>query len=206
MTDAALVLQEALNILVTGRRPVLHRGAQPPAALVQPVLPFHGRPARETPPVRADEVEDVVAAWANGRFEPVRADDVLLLAPVGPASAWRHAGIALGDLAARLLHRQHGATAYVGDTGSDVRHARAAGLRAIAVSYGYADIDDLARAGPDLVLHTPPASTLGADSSSPSTPPGQHRRLGVPGGRAAETVTSVLLQDRTFICATVRIR
>ncbi|MFF7780001.1 hypothetical protein ACFZCG_36945 [Streptomyces tanashiensis] len=104
MTDAALVLQEALSIPVTGRRPVLHRWAQPPAALVQPVLPFHGRPARETPPARADEVEDTVATWANGRFEPIRADGVLLLAPVGPASAWRHAGVALGDLAARLPH------------------------------------------------------------------------------------------------------
>ncbi|MFF7780003.1 HAD family hydrolase [Streptomyces tanashiensis] len=59
------------------------------------------------------------------------------------------------ELKLRRLHRQHGATAYVGDTGSDVRHARAAGLRAIAVGYGYADIDDLATAGPDLVLHTP---------------------------------------------------
>ncbi|GHG12136.1 HAD family hydrolase [Streptomyces filamentosus] len=55
----------------------------------------------------------------------------------------------------QLLQRQQGATAYVGDTGSDVRHARAAGLRAIAVSYGYADIADLTTAGPDLVLHTP---------------------------------------------------
>ncbi|MFD0077181.1 HAD family hydrolase [Streptomyces sp. NPDC127166] len=59
------------------------------------------------------------------------------------------------ELELRLLHRQHGATAYVGDTGSDVRHARAAGLRAIAISYGYADIDDLIAAGPDFVLHTP---------------------------------------------------
>ncbi|WP_369148140.1 HAD family hydrolase [Streptomyces sp. R44] len=59
------------------------------------------------------------------------------------------------ELKLRLLHRQHGATAYVGDTGSDVRHARAAGLRAIAISYGYADIDDLIAAGPDFVLHTP---------------------------------------------------
>ncbi|WP_179199724.1 HAD family hydrolase [Streptomyces sp. NRRL B-24572] len=54
----------------------------------------------------------------------------------------------------QLMHRQYGATAYIGDTGSDIRHAHAADLEAVAVSYGYADVDDLTAAGPDLVLHT----------------------------------------------------
>ncbi|MFF2777106.1 HAD family hydrolase [Streptomyces sp. NPDC058052] len=54
----------------------------------------------------------------------------------------------------QLVHRQYGATAYVGDTGSDVRHAHAADLQAVAVSYGYADADDLTAAGPNLVLDT----------------------------------------------------
>ncbi|MHC3393903.1 HAD family hydrolase [Streptomyces lavendulocolor] len=55
----------------------------------------------------------------------------------------------------RDLRTRYGASAYVGDTGSDVRHARAAGLTAIAVAYGYASREDLAAAGPDLILDTP---------------------------------------------------
>ncbi|MFF8786794.1 HAD family hydrolase [Streptomyces sp. NPDC015125] len=53
------------------------------------------------------------------------------------------------------LRAQHGATTYVGDTGSDVLHARKAGLRAVAVTYGYADLDDLTTAAPDYLLTTP---------------------------------------------------
>lgn len=55
----------------------------------------------------------------------------------------------------RILRQQYGATGYVGDTGSDVWHARAAGLQAIAVAYGYAGLDDLTGAEPDRLLTTP---------------------------------------------------
>ncbi|WP_030230364.1 HAD family hydrolase [Streptomyces sp. NRRL S-350] len=55
----------------------------------------------------------------------------------------------------RLLRTRHGATAYVGDTGSDVLHAHAAGLTAIAVAYGYASREDLAAAVPERILSTP---------------------------------------------------
>ncbi|GAB3120822.1 hypothetical protein GCM10027160_37460 [Streptomyces calidiresistens] len=55
----------------------------------------------------------------------------------------------------RDLRTRYGAGAYVGDTGSDVRHAHAAGLSAIAVAYGYASREDLAAAGPDRILATP---------------------------------------------------
>ena len=57
----------------------------------------------------------------------------------------------------RGLREGYGATAYVGDTGSDVRHARSAGLIAVAVAYGYAGCDDLTAAGPDHLLATPAA-------------------------------------------------
>ncbi|WP_435057709.1 HAD family hydrolase [Streptomyces sp. bgisy060] len=55
----------------------------------------------------------------------------------------------------RALRTRWGATAYVGDTGSDVRHARAAGLSAVAVAYGYASREDLNAARPDRLLDTP---------------------------------------------------
>jgi phosphoglycolate phosphatase-like HAD superfamily hydrolase len=55
----------------------------------------------------------------------------------------------------RHLRTRHGATVYVGDTGSDVRHARAAGLTAVAVAYGYASREDLVAAGPDRLMDTP---------------------------------------------------
>ncbi|MDN3260827.1 HAD hydrolase-like protein [Streptomyces sp. CSDS2] len=55
----------------------------------------------------------------------------------------------------RDLRTRYGATVYVGDTGSDVRHARAAGLTPVAVAYGYASREDLTAAGPDHLLDTP---------------------------------------------------
>ncbi|MGW6602614.1 HAD family hydrolase [Streptomyces sp. NPDC055036] len=55
----------------------------------------------------------------------------------------------------RDLRTQYGASAYVGDTGSDVRHAHAAGLTAIAVAYGYASREDVTAARPDRILDTP---------------------------------------------------
>ncbi|MEV7277718.1 HAD hydrolase-like protein [Streptomyces sp. NPDC093111] len=79
---------------------------------------------------------------------------------------WR-SGLRCGCVPRTSRRAAAGATAYVGDTGSDVRHARAADLRAIAVSYGYADIADLTTAGPDLVLHTPPSSPPGATAPVP---------------------------------------
>ena len=55
----------------------------------------------------------------------------------------------------RLLRDRYGATAYVGDTGSDVRHAHAVGLTAIAVAYGYAGREDLLASRPEHLLATP---------------------------------------------------
>ncbi|MFD7323946.1 HAD family hydrolase [Streptomyces sp. NPDC059875] len=55
----------------------------------------------------------------------------------------------------RSLRTRYGATAYVGDTGSDVHHAHGAGLTAIAVAYGYASREDLTAARPDHLLATP---------------------------------------------------
>ncbi|MEU7028894.1 HAD hydrolase-like protein [Streptomyces sp. NPDC046275] len=55
----------------------------------------------------------------------------------------------------RELRIRYGASAYVGDTGSDVRHAHAAELTAIAVAYGYASREDLTAAVPHLLLETP---------------------------------------------------
>ncbi|MCL3998891.1 HAD family hydrolase [Streptomyces lavenduligriseus] len=55
----------------------------------------------------------------------------------------------------RDLRTRYGATVYVGDTGSDIRHARAAGLTPVAVAYGYASREDLTAAGPDQLLDTP---------------------------------------------------
>lgn len=73
----------------------------------------------------------------------------------------------------RDLRTRYGASAYVGDTGSDVRHARAAGLTAIAVAYGYASREDLAAAGPDLLLATPAdlAAWCRADTGAPGPAP-----------------------------------
>lgn len=47
------------------------------------------------------------------------------------------------------------ATHYVGDTGSDMLHARAAGLIGVAVSYGYGSLADPALAAAGVVLSTP---------------------------------------------------
>ncbi|WP_331452048.1 phosphoribosyltransferase [Streptomyces sp. SS162] len=104
MIDAALVLQEALHIPVSSRTPVLRRWRRQPAALLQPMLPFRGRPAPKAPRIDTRNVEEAVTQWAEGRFEPVQADGALLLAPLGPASTWQHATAELGDLAARLPH------------------------------------------------------------------------------------------------------
>ncbi|BAU88082.1 hydrolase [Streptomyces laurentii] len=76
----------------------------------------------------------------------------------------------------RYLAGRHGVTTYIGDTGSDIRHAKAAGLRAIAVAYGYANADDLTAAGPDLVLHTPAdlaawCRLVEAPQAGPGSPP-----------------------------------
>lgn len=46
-------------------------------------------------------------------------------------------------------------TYYVGDTSGDVREARQAGVKAIAVLWGWHDRDRLARAGPDYLVAKP---------------------------------------------------
>ncbi|MHC3393902.1 hypothetical protein ACLQ2E_31235 [Streptomyces lavendulocolor] len=112
MSEAAGLLQHVLNDTASGREAAVPRvvrwWAQPPGALVQPRLPFGGTPAPETGPVLEGEEREMtlkaVARWAEGRFHPVRERQVLLLAPVGAASAWHQARSALEDLAG-LLHR-----------------------------------------------------------------------------------------------------
>ncbi|MFI2906817.1 HAD family hydrolase [Streptomyces sp. PDY-4] len=73
----------------------------------------------------------------------------------------------------RDLRTRWGASAYVGDTGSDVRHAHAAGLTAIAVAYGYASREDLTRAEPARLLGTPAdlATWCRAQTAGPTTAP-----------------------------------
>ena len=73
----------------------------------------------------------------------------------------------------RDLRTRWGASAYVGDTGSDVRHAHAAGLCAIAVAYGYASREDLISAEPDRLLGTPAdlAAWCQAQAAGPTTAP-----------------------------------
>lgn len=46
-------------------------------------------------------------------------------------------------------------TYLVGDAVSDIRAARQAGIRSVAVSWGHQSLDKLQRAGPDRVIHTP---------------------------------------------------
>ncbi|MFE9974016.1 HAD family hydrolase [Streptomyces hirsutus] len=77
----------------------------------------------------------------------------------------------------RELRTRYGASTYVGDTSSDVRHAHAAGLTAIAVAYGYASREDLTADEPDLLLVTPAdlatwcrAQTGGEDPAPASAP------------------------------------
>lgn len=73
----------------------------------------------------------------------------------------------------RELRTRYGASAYVGDTGSDVRHAHAAELTAIAVAYGYASREDLTAAVPHLLLDTPAdlAAYCRAQTGDPDTAP-----------------------------------
>ncbi|MFJ4151936.1 hypothetical protein ACIP10_30790 [Streptomyces galbus] len=107
MSQAAEALQRILRdptgpeTVVPG---IVHRWQEPPGALVQPRLPFGGAAARPTGPGPTGEETQMalkaVARWAEGRIQPVREGDVLLLAPLHPPSDWA----ALEDLA-RLLPR-----------------------------------------------------------------------------------------------------
>ncbi|WP_158835120.1 phosphoribosyltransferase [Streptomyces sp. NRRL S-350] len=105
MTDAAALLQRTLNKAAAGPRaaePVVARWTEPPAALVQPRLPFGGTPAPQAGPGPAGEelalVLKTVERWARGRFHPVREGDVLLLAPLDAPSAWPQARTVLDEL------------------------------------------------------------------------------------------------------------
>ncbi|MFF8617947.1 hypothetical protein [Streptomyces sp. NPDC015350] len=107
MSEAAELAQHILN--GTAAAPgVVHRWEQPPGELVQPRLPFGGTPAPEAGPGPAGEEPEMtlkaVARWADGKFHPVREQQVLLLAPAGAPSTWSRARHALEDLA-RLLPR-----------------------------------------------------------------------------------------------------
>jgi phosphoglycolate phosphatase len=46
-------------------------------------------------------------------------------------------------------------TFYIGDTAGDIREARAAGVRAVAVTWGWHSRERLAAAGPDFLVETP---------------------------------------------------
>ncbi|MEU8543132.1 hypothetical protein AB0C52_24645 [Streptomyces sp. NPDC048717] len=104
MSEAALILQETLTLTPNGPRTVLRRWTGAPGALLQPVLPFGGRPAPRAPRGGAGITEDAIVQWAQGRFEVVRTSDALLLAPLGPAATWPDTAAALADLAVRLPH------------------------------------------------------------------------------------------------------
>lgn len=81
---------------------VVHRWPRPPAALVQPLLPFGEPPAESAHASAGPETEETVTAWANGQFLPVRDGTQLLLAPLGPPLTWPRAVAALEDLAEQL--------------------------------------------------------------------------------------------------------
>ncbi|MFI8459104.1 hypothetical protein [Kitasatospora sp. NPDC085464] len=111
MTAAAALLQRTLTKPVAGPRaaePVVAWWAQPPAALVQPQLPFGGTPVPQAGPGPAREEQALmlktVERWARNRFHPVREGDVLLLAPLDAPSAWPKARAALDELPGLLPH------------------------------------------------------------------------------------------------------
>ncbi|PWI05009.1 hypothetical protein DIZ27_41920 [Streptomyces sp. NWU339] len=112
MSQAAEALQQILSDLAGGPETavpgVVHRWQEPPGALVQPRLPFGGTAARPIGPGPTGEETQMalkaVARWAEGRIQPVREGDVLLLAPLRAPSAWSRDRAALEDLA-RLLPR-----------------------------------------------------------------------------------------------------
>ncbi|MFE7531255.1 hypothetical protein ACFU7Y_36935, partial [Kitasatospora sp. NPDC057542] len=105
MSAAAILLQYTLATRAAGPQaaaPVVHRWVRPPAALVQPRLPFGGTPAAEGEPgltgAESALTLEAVERWARDRFHPVRESDVLLLAPLDPPSAWPRARAALEEL------------------------------------------------------------------------------------------------------------
>ncbi|MCX5215781.1 phosphoribosyltransferase [Kitasatospora sp. NBC_00240] len=111
MSKAAALLQHILNDTSAAARatvPVVHRWARPPAALMQPRLPFGGTAAPQARPGPTGEETQLtlkaVERWAQGRFQPVREGDVLLLAPLGAPPAWPQARAELQELP-RLLPR-----------------------------------------------------------------------------------------------------
>ncbi|CAL9587455.1 hypothetical protein SUDANB106_05171 [Streptomyces sp. enrichment culture] len=111
MSDAALLVQRLLTA-VSNRDVaapyVVRQWSQPPAALVQPRLPFGGVPSRQGEPGPKDQKTEMILAdverWAEGRFLPVREDQRLLLAPLDAPSAWPRAREALEELARLLPH------------------------------------------------------------------------------------------------------
>ena len=110
MSEAAGLLQHVLNDTATGREVavprVVHQWEEPPGALVQPPLPFGGIPAPATAlGLEGEEPKltlKAVAQWAEDRFHLVREQGMLLLAPVGAASAWPQAASALEEIAGLL--------------------------------------------------------------------------------------------------------
>jgi adenine/guanine phosphoribosyltransferase-like PRPP-binding protein len=112
MGNAAVLLQKVLRYGESGHDSaaptVVHRWQRPPAALVQPWLPFDGAPPAEESTgltvAEAEKTESAVVAWAGQRFLPVRRGETLLLAPLGSPSTWPEAAVSLAELA-RLLPR-----------------------------------------------------------------------------------------------------
>lgn len=91
-----------------------------------------------------------------------RGDDVLVVtakygavADLALSAAGLRADHVVGDLFAEgkaSALREHGAWAYVGDHPGDIRAARAAQVRAVAVATGPTSADELATHEPDLVI------------------------------------------------------
>lgn len=46
-----------------------------------------------------------------------------------------------------------GEITFVGDSAVDIETAQSAGMRSVAVTWGYRDIDELEDAGPDAIAH-----------------------------------------------------
>ena len=90
-----------------------------------------------TPLLRALRLDAIFAAVVSGDTLPQRKPD--------PAPLL---------YAAQSLRLGPAQSCMVGDSANDVRAARSAGFRAVAVSYGYGDALELATAGPDVVLES----------------------------------------------------
>lgn len=113
-----------------------------PYAAVAEILGSLGRIAIATNK-RELPTKKIVARWFSGRFDRIACSDAV-------------DGVA-GRYSKAAMLRAIGASVLVGDTVGDVRAAREAGVRVVAVTWGYEAPELLAAAQPDALVHEPRA-------------------------------------------------